>query len=669
MRTTETAFPAERVVELNGERYHLASRDQAELAGARQWDMDYQTDQIEAKPIPFAVPVGFHEGGGFVWGDIPGAYFEAHGWDTIPPGQASTWGEWSASTNVDAGTSPRNRGWLIHLEDSIYMCRGRYVTKFTEPNTFGMDISGSETLDLETDLTGSAVGDECGGRPVVFNGKMYVPVVSSAGALKRFGECTPGLPDVWATGPADKLAKFFFNWKELLGRADADNGVATCATVPTTASNWSDDNSTMIEISPPGAVTTDAVQWNEYMFFMTSKGAFTLDEGLLPRLETRDLSFLNDPRNGEGAAVVHGDIMIPTAVGLVRLKPGQKWRTIGPDQEGQMDQVFGTTGRPIAVVPYGQMFFVLYVDRVSGTTSAYMLTPGKGTRQPYSSHPFFMTSATGNENGLLEGATIVSVTTSGQTANYLYMIFTAQNRNTAEIRVFILPSDGAQSPGMSRWVTANPLPEEATLKTAKIYAPSRTVDKTYREVEFFLRTLPVTGDVPPLQVWYQIGEAAAAQCLDSTGAVADVVETNSLGSTHRVFFPKATKAERIELHFIKPPTSPSYSVNVHIAHLGDIVLRGSYVPRQEPIYSVVLVLGPGEFADRGSMRRTTQQQEADLKALTDPDANGGVITYKRERGQTGWATVVSVAFRSVKDREGDQEVRVAILGVREEDYD
>jgi len=182
MRTDQTPREHTRVVTLNGQRYHVATDDEARQAfGAREWSGELGSAQEVQDEVEFAVPLAsFHDGAGFTWQGITDTYDYARGWDASAPGKPATWPRLAVGESFSTVDS---RGWLLFAPPYLYVMRGRWVVKYAIEGQSGT-WSIIEKHDLEASHT-------IAGRPALFKGAIYVPRVNTgSGALAKFHELT-----------------------------------------------------------------------------------------------------------------------------------------------------------------------------------------------------------------------------------------------------------------------------------------------------------------------------------------------------------------------------------------------------------------------------------------------------------------------------------------------
>lgn len=173
MVIASTIHPEQFVLELDGNRYHVATAGQAAEVGggARSWHSKLVSDQ-NAKPQPFTEPLGDFSGGwGHMWYDAPNVYDLADGWDTSVPGAgAATWHRLGVTADQTGNANlPQFFFQMKHPTDTsityLYHIVGRYVYKYP------VDGSGVGAILEKHDLGSS---NFCLGQPAVFNGRAYV---------------------------------------------------------------------------------------------------------------------------------------------------------------------------------------------------------------------------------------------------------------------------------------------------------------------------------------------------------------------------------------------------------------------------------------------------------------------------------------------------------------
>lgn len=166
-----TPVSVERVLQLDGKRYFLATSEQAnQIEGIRRsWDVKHVPRQEGDPEQEFTVPLtSFHNGYGYTFAGESGVYEIASGWDLSAPGKAITY---PRLTTAAAQSSTNYRGWLYWSGASgyMYMLRGSYATKYLP------DDSATTWAILERHYFGANI--VVAGRPAEFQGKLYVPLV------------------------------------------------------------------------------------------------------------------------------------------------------------------------------------------------------------------------------------------------------------------------------------------------------------------------------------------------------------------------------------------------------------------------------------------------------------------------------------------------------------
>jgi len=202
---------------------------------------------------------------------------------------------------------------------------------------------------------------------------------------------------------------------------------------------------------------------------------------------------------------------------------------------------------------------------------------------------------------------------------------------------------------------------DAQFYTSRYPQPSRNVQKTYREVEFWLDASPQTS-TPGLQVWAALDEAAAYQLNDNTGAAGTFRTTGP----QRAFFPASASAvgHYCQLVF-KVPAKAQGEVDVAVS-LRDIVIRGALDPITTDLITATFVLGGGEFEDKTSQRKSAKAQLAALKALADPTA--APVAYRDPWGGTGYLKVARVDTKEATYKGATQSVMLANVTMRVMEY-
>jgi hypothetical protein len=647
--------PEKLVFQLQGKRYRVAAGEDSKFEG-RAFQQRFASEQdVEVRPYTIRI-ASYHDGSGFTWADLPSVYDQADGWDCSAPGKASTvdrHGVGTATTTLSA--APRVRGWMIAALNSdgsptLYLCRGRYVTKYNLNTTYG----GTWTINGSTPVRDLGAGNEVAGRPIVWSGKVYVPVhAGSTGVLGNFLEITPVAGgDTYVSGPAARRARCFRTWKNLLIRADG-NGVATCATTPTTDGNWSDAGVGLYQVGDPGVNITDLAVWDQYIVIGKEDGLWSLDENFYSRNEIPSLQGVRSRHNCLGMEEHNGEMFIPHQGGLIRWTP-KSWRFVGPEQEGALDVTFTPWGVPQGVAPYGAQAFVFYKDEILQNAALVSLHPPRGARGPYIPHMHFKPETEYLEHGCV----VTTVGAANETQSYLATIRTNTAGTVATPWIYRLPRAGLTFDNDS---AVPHTVENRKLRTSRFYEPGRDIMKTYRAVEFDM-IISGAGGVG-LSVWASINEQAAIQLLDSAGAAASFTTSG----WKRVFFPAtaASTGRFLYLEFrIASGTARSFEVR-------DVSIRLGFRPTMgSQQIQVALNLTEGQvLEDRGNIRRTIDAQRADLQALLPSYGSAPLVSYVDPWGDAGYCSVEIMEFRETDWRPNTVPQKLAILGLRKERYD
>lgn len=650
-------FSNDFVATLAGKRYFVMTKTGAEGMGGRSWAYQMDPSQ-EVKPSPLSLALlSFHEGCGFSFAGVPNVYDGAgapvssgggDGWDHSVLARVASWARHGTGASVTLSAAPAKPGWLIQgAADVMYMARGRYLTKYTLSTTPG--ATWAKTI-ADFDLTST---NYVPGRIERWDSKLYVPrAATSTGVLQQAYQITVASgasADTRSLLPADKTARGFRKYKQLLMRFAA-NGVATCATTPTTASNWSDDGGVgTYQAGDPGSNINDVVQWGLYVFAAKDDGIHSYGDDWFTRNELPALGANLFVGNNVPVETLNDQVLIANDGGAARWIPGAKWKHVGPNQEGgwEGDKAIGW-GKVVGLIPYGAMTFVVYKDEVNSRGSIVGLYPGKGGRDPIPQMHFQVSS------GYFENGCIMSASTG---ESYLAVIKTGTDGTVAEPWIWRLPKalDGANDSRVPKGVS------DTSWTTPRYWAPLRNILKGWQEFEFWA-DLDCAGDLddtPGLQVWASVDDGAFFQLNDDTGTAA----TLKTSGAQRVFFPASADSfgHWVQLKFAVPALGGG-EIAIEVLGLRDMVLRGNYFPRSEQLIQATLILSQGEFQDGGSMQRTAKQQRADLEALINQ--RDEPIAYRDPWGTSGYLTVEQAQFSEIQFQEQTESAFVAKLVFR-----
>lgn len=249
-------------------------------------------------------------------------------------------------------------------------------------------------------------------------------------------------------------------------------------------------------------------------------------------------------------------------------------------------------------------------------------------------------------------------------ASYLVALQVGEDKQTATLAVYKLPRSGftvGQDSSIDRATS------DAEFYTSRMFSPSRNVSKTYRAVELWADISPTTN-VPGLQVWASVGGGTFFQLLDkdkSDGTSGDALTVKTSGM-HRFYFPKTSDAvgDDVQLKYVIPALGTG-EVPVDVA-IRDVSIRASLRPVRTEIVTTRIVLGAGEFQDKGSMRYTVDKQVALLEDLLKP----GKVTAFRDpvSGEEGYMELVAMTRTDVSDPIRSERTELADIVIRRTFY-
>jgi len=630
--------PETKVVTLDGKRYNVITRDdQVTGIGPRAWTEQIVTSQ-DVEPQETAMRLlSFHEGSGFSYDGMPNTYAYANGWDAATPGKIRTWAPLATAATATLATAlPAGaRGWLHYDEVNgyLYMLRGRYISKYA------VDFSSASWAKSHSDidLTSTYV---VGGRPALFDGKLYVPKATQAAmASAVFYELTMNgaSADSSANGPAGKEARAFHPWKNLLARGSV-NTIETCATTPTTDSNWAGS----LEVSNSSDQIIDLATYDQNLYVRTARGLWSIDPNLKPINELPDLRSVPDIE-GTANTVSNGNLILNHTAGLIRWQP-QSYVFIGPEREGALEgDIDEGWGRCADIVSYGRQFFATVNNPATGTGALLSFSPARGDRGPLVPHCHRI--ITGSYEGL---CIINNGTTDTRTA--LAVIAVSPNGLTATPTMYELPRaalNAADDPNVDHATSS------VQFWTSRLTAPARSLQKVYRTVEWYQESSPTTN-TPGFQWWASIDGGTFVQLNDSTGVTG---EWENVGFNQAFFPTTANVGAYMQLKGVVPALGGGEDpIDVTIR---DVTVRASVRPLSSSIIQAHLILDGGEGVDRGQDARTIKKQEDDLRALRARGAGSGAIAYHDTDGRSGYAELRELTFTEGYWRQEQRPVKIA----------
>jgi len=634
------------VVSFNGMRFAIAKADAARAAGGRAW----RSSRVPAQAAQFKlVPVSldtFHEGSGFTFDGLPGAYDYCDGWDASSPGKLTTWPRHTTGTATAVASIPP-RGWVRFHGGYLWMMRGKLISKYLPSGAAGAWAKVNADFDVTTLVANAVVS----GRPDAFKGKLYVALQhNSTGAVQRFIELTTvasgASADTWTLGPAAKTAKAFCTWSQrpegkvpALVRATG-NTVATVAANPMTSGDWGAD----YEVDDSGHAITDVWIWDKYLMVANDRGLRSFDENLRTINELPDLMSETDATNGQGMTYANAQLWFPHKSALITWMP-QAWDNVGPEQEhaleGDLSQGWGRTR---ALVSRGPRVYSVANESVSVTGAIISYVPRRAhKRGPYV--PYCHHQCAGSFEDLCV------VTDASDSVSMLVALQVSVDGLTATPWAYKLPRSGmnpADDPAVTK------LADAKTFFTSRITAPARSIQKTYHEFSCWLDAGAAATPVG-FQVWASVNGAAFYQLLDAAGAAANVSTTGF----KRFFFPKTAAAvgNYIQLKYLVE-TAGAKNANSYTVREG--MLYAAARPISTETISCTLVLGESmKLPDGTVVKATIQEQVETLQGLYGPNASP--VKYSGPNGESGYAEFEQLDLLETMDQEGGVPWRAANL--------
>lgn len=214
----------------------------------------------------------------------------------------------------------------------------------------------------------------------------------------------------------------------------------------------------------------------------------------------------------------------------------------------------------------------------------------------------------------------------------------AADRQTVKPELYKLPRTGftvANDPQVNKRTSG------ATFYDTRYYQPQRALEKIYRNHTFWADFDAENENHPGLEVWARIDEGQAFQLTEANG-------NGTLRSTgpKEVFFPPDDRARghycQVEYRI---PALVGDQVEVAVS-IRDRILRCVPRPRKTIPVNFTVVCTDGEHEDRGSTRRTAQQQLAALEALSRPGY--GPVVIRDDQGEEFYAVIKKVTSREVE---------------------
>lgn len=221
----------------------------------------------------------------------------------------------------------------------MYIVSGRYMyyfrpstTTFVSAKDFG---SGKLAQDAE-----------------FFNGDLYVAMGASEKIWKRTGANGPSTAWTQATDAvyADRLCRIGTR----LYRISDTNKITGCsASAPLTLTNWT----TPSYVGDTTYGVNVLIDYGGVLWAGKPDGMYSPDPNGLYINQTPQLKAYPHADNCKGAFVAQGYLFVPSASGLIRIKPGQS-KVVGPEIAGRPDYRFWVRGG----VEFGDAIYLLCTD-------------------------------------------------------------------------------------------------------------------------------------------------------------------------------------------------------------------------------------------------------------------------------------------------------------------
>lgn len=386
-----TTVDPKHVVRINGRRYHAAEQD------GRTWSNEEEPiDDAQGPETP--VVMLFHGGGGSSFEGLENSYSHASRWAEDAPNKLSTWGEYA---DGETFTSADYQGWILFHEGYLFLLRGRYSVKYTPNDTQDSTWVKADTEDFGATTSTFVVG----GRPRVFKGVLYVPIVDSADdGNERFqylAAVTSGA-DTWAQGPVGRTFRCFTVWRDQLRGADG-HLVYSVSADPSDSGDWTPAAGSGYPVGDSTSRITDMAPWPGGLLLVGKEdGLWTFAEDLTTNNQLEDVQLVKDRNNFVGMSLSQGSMLCPHRTGLIEWWEGG-YRHVGPEQEGflESDKTPGW-GRVRGIATYGKYTFWVANDAVNARATVGSFLPGK--ERPRLPHFHFA-----DTSGTFEGVTLVSM--------------------------------------------------------------------------------------------------------------------------------------------------------------------------------------------------------------------------------------------------------------------
>lgn len=227
-----------------------------------------------------------------------------------------------------------------------------------------------------------------------------------------------------------------------------------------------------------------------------------------------------------------------------------------------------------------------------------------------------------------------SLPTSSDNPSYLVAVEVGEDRSTVTPRIYALPRAGlsvANDPYLDLAASSG------ALRTSRIYAPDRNIEKAWLWWEFYAEIAP--ANCAGLEVWGCVDDGTPFQLL-TTADGTQVARFTTTGS-HVAYFPAGTEGRWCYIEYRIATPSPEQAKTA--VQIYDQAISIGLKPRLKRRMFATIVLGGGEFADMGSMRRTTAAQRALLDGMV-----GEMIPYRAPGDSEGYARLVAVRYDDVQ---------------------
>lgn len=242
--------------------------------------------------------------------------------DTSFPGLLLFPPKLNALTFTSATTPPAMN--VVGTARDVLVMGGRYEFKVAATNY-------AVTQDKDYGVGKAAVSQ------TVFNDELVVAMGETEKIWKR---STAG---TWTQATDATYAIALGVVAQRLYRAESTNRISSCTTTPLTLTNWAPTGTNRFFVGDTTWPVHTIVDWGGVVAVGKGDGMYTADRNGYFKNQTPQLKAYPHANNCKGAFIAFGDLWVPSASGLIRMRQGESV-VVGPEMTGRPNYRFWVRG-------------------------------------------------------------------------------------------------------------------------------------------------------------------------------------------------------------------------------------------------------------------------------------------------------------------------------------